>query len=270
LSVPFQSRQEIPPRECGSGPRKSGFTLIELLVVIAIIAILASLLLPALATAKNKAQAAFCLANIRQLQLCWQMYADDHNQGLVANLTDTTQPGWCMGNMQSAADAVNTNLLRQALLYPYNNNTGIYRCPGDRRTARSSGISFRVRSYAMNCYMNGEDVGLDLGGYTGYHVNRKENDITTPKSSQAFVFVEESQNTIDDGHFGFYPAGTEFTWLNTPAQWHGGANFSYADGHAAYQKWIEGSTLSVSQGVNDPAPAHHDISFVQNALATKN
>ena len=248
----------------------SAFTLIELLVVIAIIAILAALLLPALATAKDKANAAYCLGNIRQLQLSWQMYADDHGQSLVSNPESGSDVGWVMGNMKSTSDAVDTNLIRQGLIYQYNNNTVIYRCPGDRRTAPDTGISFRVRSYSMNCYMNGADVALAYGGYSGYRVNTKIGDINTPKPSDAFVFVEESQNTIDDGHFGFFPYGTQYTWLNTPAQWHKGANFSFADGHAAFRKWLDGSTLSANQGVNDSAPEHRDLIFVQSALATKN
>src|SRR2546429_9962950 len=61
-------------------PSQRGFTLIELLVVIAIIAILAALLLPTLSRAKAKAQTMKCLNNVRQLDLCWILYAGDNNE----------------------------------------------------------------------------------------------------------------------------------------------------------------------------------------------
>ena len=70
-----------------------GFPLIELQVVIAITAILDGMLLPALAKAKAKAQAAGCLSNLRQLTLCWLMYADDNGDFLPPNVALNTLGG---------------------------------------------------------------------------------------------------------------------------------------------------------------------------------
>ena len=84
---------------------KRGFTLIELLVVIAIIAILAGLLLPALAKAKQKGQATICLNDLKQVGLAMLMFADE-NDDMIPRGTAGNSPRWWLEFMQYVPDEV--------------------------------------------------------------------------------------------------------------------------------------------------------------------
>lgn len=216
------------------------FTLIELLVVLAVIAILASVMLPALAKSKQKAMSAACLSNLKQLQFCWNMYTDD-NSGLVppnnfvyyigANVDEGTS--WALGIARYES---NTASIEKGLLFAYNRSTAIYRCPADYSTIENESgeklPQLRNRSYNM-CGLIGCSNTVWLPVYFKLHEMRD------PSPSKAWVFIDENEETMYDGHFGIYPPGFFGDyWIDMPEDRHNqGANLSFADGHVEHWRW---------------------------------
>jgi len=226
---------------------RSAFTLIELLVVIAIIAILAGLLLPALSRAKSKGQATVCLNNVKQLQMAWQMYTDDHDDLMPLTELDNggpphyrARPGsWVLGN--SFVDVSPTNL-HAGTLFPNLRALGVFRCPSDRTlTNPQGGKRFPVnRSYTVNASLNAKGGMIIPIPPPPFVYVKKLSAVVNP--SRVWVFTESSPFTAMPGDpvLACFPDPSlqYVRWADRPTDRHSqGCNLSFADGHVQFHRW---------------------------------
>jgi prepilin-type N-terminal cleavage/methylation domain-containing protein len=279
MSPAFQGRQ------CAAQGRRSrwGFTLIELLVVIAIIAILASMLLPALARAKAKASAIHCANNLKELMIIWTMYAGDNNESFAVNASGNAQAGvpltWVAGSFEgSPNDNTNIALLidpKFSLFGPYLKSVDIYRCAMDKTQVKLGNKSYPVtRSYGMNAFVGWRGETYRDQPIAGYRLYLKSADVTEPGPSELFVISEIHSESICRPFYGMRMPPRS-SWYHVPANYHTSVStISFADSHVEIHKWLDPRTIKPKP--NDwhtthdwSVPGSQDVAWLQYRASRK-
>lgn len=208
--------------------KNKGFTLIELLVVIAIIAILAAILFPVFAKAREKARQAACSSNVKQISLALMMYAEDWDEHypMAVFAADTTGQAIPYGDWYD-------------YLYGYVSNKQVFFCP-----------SFMNRDYTIAQ----KPTDYVLNGYCSH--SRSMAEISRPSEQ---VSIAERQEDFTDTDYHSCKLGDDVNGAMDPAPWNltpaqaaaglpgcaaiasdrhnGGANYGFCDGHAKWMRW---------------------------------
>jgi prepilin-type N-terminal cleavage/methylation domain-containing protein/prepilin-type processing-associated H-X9-DG protein len=217
--------------------RRRGFTLVELLVVIGIIALLISILMPALAKVRDQAARTKCLANLRQLSTAWFMYASENKGKLVGAETDT--PGcWVEGGPAPET-------ITRGELYRFLNTPEVYKCPVDTID--------RVRSYSINGYLNGHWATYPSVTTLG----------TVKRSSEILLFIEELD--YRGWNIGSFVVEDPFIFVDYPPSWHmRGATMTFVDGHGEAWTWVDKRTWELRENYTS-SPGNKDFTRIRDA-----
>ena len=262
-----------------------GFTLIELLVVIAIIAILAAMILPALAKAKQKAYGAVCTGNLRQWGLAMTMYLDENNQIFPLPKIPTATPGapgynenkpqwqnfsdfhnagqgdgaWFNGLPPYVAGKPLWQIANESSSSSFVSSKKIFDCPAaNTQPSEFSDPNRIVFNYGMNPKGN---TGLPANIAYGTSFTA-----TMVKNPSAFVVLADNRaHSTETPFYGTSPGnevGVEHCWvLQMSSRHNAGANLNFGDGHVAYYKYAYICSNAVTKAAD---PGNPDINWTYN------
>ena len=235
--------------------QKRAFTLIELLVVIAIIAILAAILFPVFAQARDKARQTSCLSNVKQLGLGWMLYIKDYDETFAPHVTERTAP---VGTPDTLVDRAAFSY--KTKLDPYVKNKQIHKCP----SAPAWPAPAAGRWFSTDYGNNHNEINLPNASKRQSYIDNPDfgvNDshtLASVASPARFILIAEAARASGvPSRGGLYPQPWSFDDATLPdtsqqarfkARHIGGGIIAYAGGHA---KWVRPEQTWKSYANND-------------------
>jgi len=273
--------------------RMAGFTRADLLALLATLTLAALGVVGGAATTRSRSEAVRCTANLQNLARAWTLYAQDNAHRLPGaagwNAPGGAVPNWSGGSWLDISSGQERNpnnwdhetYTRRSVLWPYLQEASSFTCPSDpsRAIHPETGQTIRrIRSYALSCWVGGP--GWDISGpwvpqaRTGWRVHVKLDDFSELPPGQAFTFVDEREDSINDGHFptdmtGYPEAGEARRLVDFPTDIHEGAGqFAFADGHVDSHRWQDPRTRRPHDlrliPLNVPHPQSVDVLWLQD------
>lgn len=257
--------------------KRHAFTLIELLVVIAIIALLLSIITPAIRAVKQHATGAVCQSNLRGLSTSWLTYSQENNGFIVEANTVCTgflnpvvngysfaydwvcQPEDETGKPDMSTRENRIRGIEKGLLYPYSQSPDIYHCPGDKRKDGA------FRSYSIQGYMNG---GRFNPAPARNVMVTRSSEIENPSSK--VVFVEEQAAGYNWNNWALLLG--DYRWTDPLAVWHNKrSTLGFSDGHAEVHHWTDPRTIEMAEKQTNwyYAAESEDLLYMQRAVKPK-
>jgi len=236
---------------CRLRPTPAAFTLIELLVVIAIIAILAAILFPVFAQARDKARATACLSNMKQIGLALMTYVQDYdetNPPRNDNNEDFNNPAFV---------AAKPNFLGS--LTPYTKNQGIYACPStpevENPPANQRITAFSDTSYIGNAVVMGRPIGEIPAPAEIVYLNELFN-------RRGMAFLRPYHNPANNSfYYWHYPRGDGKNSENYTYVHQDGGNVLFCDGHAKHRKGKSMRANDFGLTPNDDVTASINVAY---------
>lgn len=256
------------------GQVKKGFTLIELLVVVAIIAILAAILFPVFAQAREKARSISCLSNMKQIGLGVQMYIQDNDERLFFRAaTSVAKVGSGRTGVVIADPIENDRVQWWNAIMPYVKSTAVFSCPDDSVkpvSADADGHLTIPRSYVASAAAESLSVAqvdnpasaiviTEKWGYVDNGVGATGTKVNNETWMEPFDGDEcQAGSDVNSGGACTDPQPGYPTGMVKMANWHqGGMNSAFFDGHA---KWLRPTTIWASADLSGCEMIHNNPS----------